>query len=460
MDKAASALLTDLYQLTMLQSYYRSGMNGQAVFEFFVRALPEGRNFLLAAGLEQALDYLATLSFDGAELGFLAAQGRFDAGFLDSLRGLRFEGDVDAVPEGTVVFGGEPLLRIRAPLRQAQLAESRLVNLLHFQTMAASKAVRTVLATRGKRLVDFGMRRAHGAEAALLSARASYIAGFDGSANVAAGASFAIPLFGTMAHSFVQAHGSEAGAFEAYARTFPGHTTLLIDTYDVEASAALVVRLAQRLRQEAGIRIEAVRIDSGDLGEYARRVRAILDRGGCEDIGIFASGNLDEYRVAALERARAPIQGYGVGTRMNTSADAPFLDCAYKLVEYAGRPCCKLSAGKVTWPGAKQVYRHYGLRGEMEADRVCLEGEQDFGEPLLQPAMRGGALVRPHPSLDQVRARVRAQLELLPRDRCSLEQAVPYPVVVSDSLRALARQVEAQLRNAIRDEAAAQAGRA
>jgi nicotinate phosphoribosyltransferase len=446
MDKAASVLLTDLYELTMLQAYHRGGMNDVAVFEFFVRTLPEGRNFLLAAGLEQALNYLATLSFDADDLAFLAGLGRFDPGFLDTLRALRFTGDVDAVPEGTVVFAGEPVLRVRAPLREAQLVESRLVNLLQFQTMVASKAVRTVLAAPGKQLVDFGMRRAHGAEAALLSARASYLAGFTGTATVVAGARFGIPLFGTMAHSFVQAHASQAEAFAAYAHAFPQQTTLLIDTYDVEAAAALVARMAPRLREQAGVRIQAVRIDSGDLGAYARRVRAILDEGGCRDIGIFASGNLDEYQVEALENSRAPIQGYGVGTRMNTSADHPYLDCAYKLVEYAGRPCSKLSVGKATWPGAKQVFRRYGTRGELAADRVGLAGESDWGAALLQPVMRAGQLLAPAEPIASIRARVRAQLSVLPDALRALAPAEPYPVSVSPSLQALARQVEASQR--------------
>jgi nicotinate phosphoribosyltransferase len=438
MEPSAPVLLTDLYALTMLQCYHRSGMNEPAVFEFFVRALPPGRNFLVAAGLEHALDHLSTLAFDDASLGFLAGQGRFEPAFLDSLRGLRFTGDVDAVPEGTIVFASEPLLRVRAPLREAQLVESRLVNLLQFQTMVASKAVRTVLAAPGKRLVDFGMRRAHGAEAALLSARASYLAGFDGSATVAAGAAFGIPLFGTMAHSFVQAHATEADAFAAYLQAFPAHATLLIDTYDIDNAAALVAQLCR-----GGAPVEAVRIDSGDLGDNARRVRAILDQAGCPQVAIFASGNLDEYAVAALEAQGAPIQGYGVGTRMNTSADHPFLDCAYKLVDYAGRPCSKLSAGKATWPGAKQVFRRHGPRGEMRSDVVALDGEQDSGTALLEPAMRAGQRLEAPPALSAIRTRLRGQLDQLPPALRWLEPASPYPVTVSAALEALARQVAA-----------------
>jgi nicotinate phosphoribosyltransferase len=448
MERAASALLTDLYELTMLQSYHLRGMRGTAVFEFFVRELPPERRFLVAAGLEQALDYLETLAFDTADLEQLSALGRFDPGFLAALADFRFTGDVDAMPEGTVVFANEPLLRIRAPLPQAQFVESRLVNLLHFQSMVASKAVRSRLAARGKRLVDFGMRRAHGAEAALLSARASWLAGFDGTATVEAGIRFGIPVFGTMAHSFVQAHDSEERAFEAYARAFPGHVTLLIDTYSINAAARTVARIAPRLRAE-GMHIEAVRIDSGDLLEGARQVRAILDGAGCRDIGIFASGNLDEYRIDALERAGAPIQGYGVGTRMNTSADCPYLDCAYKLVQYAGRPTLKLSAGKETWPGAKQVYRRTGPRGRIEDDRIALDGEQDCGMPLLRPAMRGGRRVAPAPSLLDSRTLLVGQRSALAAALLALEPGEPFPVVVSAGLDELRRQVEASVCHAL-----------
>ncbi|MGZ5199178.1 MAG: nicotinate phosphoribosyltransferase [Telluria sp.] len=443
MKLAASPLLTDLYELTMLQAYRREGMEGRAVFEFFVRALPPRRNFLVAAGLAQVLDYLEGLAFDEAEQAQLRALARFDDDFLASLASLRFTGDVDAVPEGTLVFAGEPLLRLHAPLPQAQLVESRLVNLLHFQTMVASKAVRCVLAARGKRLVDFGMRRAHGAEAALLSARASYLAGFDGTATVQAGVGFDIPLFGTMAHSFIQAHASEADAFVAYAGAFPAHVTWLIDTYDVTAAAHLVARLAPQLAP-AGVTVEAVRIDSGDLAASAREVRAILDAGGCAHIGIFASGNLDEDRIDALERAAAPIRGYGVGTRMNTSGDCPYLDCAYKLVEYAGQPTLKLSPGKATWPGAKQVFRRVGPRGQMEADCIGLCGEQDCGVPLLVPVMRNGRRLDGLPALETSRLLVREQLAALPAELRSLDAAAAFPVQVSAKLQALAGQARAR----------------
>ena len=296
---ANGVLLTDLYELTMLQAYFGQRMNGRAVFEFFVRKLPPQRHFLVAAGLEQVLDYLSTLAFAPEDLAWLADTGRFTPGFIESLADLRFTGDVDAMPEGTPFFGDEPVLRITAPLREAQLVESRVMNLLHYETLVASKAVRIALAAPDRLLVDFGLRRAHGAEAGLLSARASYLAGFSGTATVEAARRFGVPVYGTMAHSYVQAHASEAEAFENFARAQPANAVLLIDTYDTERAAHEVVALARKLAAD-GINVKGVRIDSGDLDLLARRVRAILDAGGCRDVTIFASGNLDEWRVRDL----------------------------------------------------------------------------------------------------------------------------------------------------------------
>jgi nicotinate phosphoribosyltransferase len=437
----AGVLLTDLYELTMLQAYHAAGMNEVAAFELFARDLPAGRNFLLAAGLAQAVEYLAQLRFDAADLGWLESTGRFHAAFLRSLEDLRFTGDVDAMPEGTACFGGEPLLRVTAPLREAQLVESRLMNLLHYQTVVASKAARCVLAARGRPLVDFGLRRAHGAEAGLLSARASYLAGFAGTATALAGATFGIPVFGTMAHSYVQAHDDEEQAFERFARAQRGPTALLIDTYDTEAAAHKVLRVAQRLRGES-IRISAVRIDSGDLAEHARRVRAILDAGGLRDVTIFASGNLDEHRVAALLEAGAPIDAFGVGTRMNVAADAPFLDCAYKLVEYAGQGRRKRSEGKATWPGRKQVFRRFDAGGSMAGDVVTLERDTQEGVALLAPVLRAGQPVSSPPSLEQIRTHARAQLDALPAPLRRLDLAAPYPVSIAPALHAAAAEVD------------------
>jgi nicotinate phosphoribosyltransferase len=440
-EEASSVLLTDLYQLTMLQAYHDQGMNETAVFEFFVRKLPEQRNFLMAAGLEQALDFLEHLRFDDAELDWLRQCGRFRRGFVDSLADLRFTGSVWAMAEGTVCFPDEPLLCVEAPLREAQLVESRLINLLQFQTLVASKAARVRLATGAGLLVDFGLRRAHGAEAGLLSARASYLAGFDGTATVQAGRRWNIPLFGTMAHSFIQAHGREMEAFEHFARSHPQATTLLIDTYDTEAAAEALVPLARRLEAE-GIRVNAVRIDSGDLGEHARRVRAILDAAGLREVRIFASGNLDEYAIGALRQAGAPIDGFGVGTRMNTSADQPYLDCAYKLQEYAGVARRKRSEGKATWPGRKQVFRRLDAKGHLAGDTLGLAGETLAGQPLLAPVMRDGRRLASSPSLAEARAHAQAQLESLPPALRRIDPAAGYEVLVSTALRDLAAEVD------------------
>jgi len=443
----ASVLLTDLYELTMLQAYFEQRMHGTAVFELFVRKLPPHRNFLVAAGLEQALAYLAALRFTAEDLDWLAQSGRFTPAFIASIADLRFTGDVDAMPEGTVFFADEPILRVTAPLREAQLVESRIMNLVHYETLVASKAVRSVLAAPERLLVDFGLRRAHGAEAGLLSARASRLAGFSGTATVEAGRRFGVPVFGTMAHSYVQAHADEEAAFESFARAHPENAVLLIDTYDTERAAHKVVHLAARLAAD-GIAVKGVRIDSGDLGAHARAVRAILDAGGFPAITIFASGNLDEYRLAELVAAGAPIDGFGIGTRMNTSADAPYLDCAYKLEEYEGQPRRKRSEGKATWPGRKQVWRRLDAAGLHAGDTLGLEADVAPGTPLLQPVLRAGRPVGPAAAsaalLDEARARLRTELSRLPAALRSLADAPPVAVDIAPSLRATAAALDAR----------------
>ena len=439
MTPSSSPLLTDLYQLTMLQAYCDEGMEDTAVFEFFVRDLPPQRNFLLAAGLEQVLQFLEDLQFTPEELDWVDGCGRFSPNFTDFLAKLRFTGDVHAMPEGTAFFPHQPILRVTAPISQAQLVESRLINLLHLQTLIASKAARSVLAAPGKLLVDFGLRRAHGAEAGLLAARAAYLAGYAGTATVLAGAQFGIPLYGTMAHSYIQAHADEATAFERFARSHPANVILLIDTYDTEAAAEKVVQLAPQL---APIRIKAVRLDSGVLEDHAHKVRAILDRGGLGETGIFCSGNLDEYEIARLLGQGAPIDGFGVGTRLDTSADAPYLDCAYKLVEYAGQARRKRSEGKATWPGRKQVYRQYTADGRLAHDILTLENDPQPGMPLIRPVMRGGQRLLPAEPLEQIRQRAVQELARLPPSLRQLKPASPYPVEVAPALQALAQAVD------------------
>jgi nicotinate phosphoribosyltransferase len=438
-----SALLTDFYQLTMLQAYLREGLEEEAVFELFVRTLPPGRNFLVAAGLEQALDYLEELRFDDAEIDWLVHTGGFPATLAQRLRDFRFLGDVDAVPEGSIFFASEPIVRVTAPLPQAQLVESRLLNLVHFETLIASKAARMRIAARGTRLVDFGMRRTHGAEAALLAARAAWIAGFDGTATAEAARRFAIPPVGTMAHSFVQAHASEEAAFEAFARARPQRPTLLVDTYDTEAAVAKLAAIAPRLAA-SGISIGGVRLDSGDLGAHACAVRRILDEAHLDDAIVFASGNLDEDRIAQLVAAGAPIDGFGVGTALGTSFDAPALDMVYKLQAYAGVARRKRSEGKATWPGVKQVSRRLDAQGCMAGDTVHLASERVTGSVLLQPVMRGGRRLRPDPTLALVRDHHAAERARLPAPLSALETApAPYPVAISVGLRELAAQVDA-----------------
>jgi nicotinate phosphoribosyltransferase len=444
MDPGKSPLLTDLYQLNMMQAYLDHADTKAAVFEFFVRKLPARRGFLLNAGLEQALDFLEQMRFSSDDLEWLASSGRFGTNLIDYLRELRFTGDVHAMPEGTVFFANEPILRITAPLPLAQLIETRLMNIVQLQLLVASKAARMLLAAPGKLMVDFGLRRAHGAEAGLMAARASYIAGFAGTATVLADKVFGIPIFGTMAHSFIEAHDDEKAAFEMFARSRPDNLTLLIDTYDTQAGARKVVALAPALAAR-GITVRAVRLDSGDLIALSKSVRRILDQGGLADVRIFASGGLDEDAVTHLLRAGAPIDGFGMGTSLTTSSDVPSLDCVYKLQEYAGLPRRKQSIGKVTWPGRKQVWRTYDHAGRMCGDVLSVETDQQEGEPLLNLVMQGGRRVVASPKLADIRARAERELMRLPEPLRRLETQ-NYPVEVGQSLSRLATEVDKRLR--------------
>lgn len=443
-NSLGSALLTDLYQLTMLDGYRRSGMNGTAVFEMFVRRLPAGRGFLMAAGLEQALDYLEGLHFEDQELDWLTDSGHFEPDFVDWLADFRFSGDVWAIREGEAFFANEPILRVVAPIVQAQFVESRLINILHFQSLIASKAARVKLAAGERTLVDFGMRRAHGAEAALWAARASYVCGFDGSATVEAGRQFGLPIFGTMAHSFIQAHDSERQAFVDFARARPRGLVLLIDTYDLDKAIDTVAEIAGPLAEQ-GITIQAVRLDSGDLAEGSRRIRTRLDQAGLRDIGIFLSGNLDEFSVDQICREGVPATGFGVGTRLDVSADAPSLDIAYKLEEYDGRPRRKRSAGKATWPGAKQVFRTFGEDGRIVGDVIGLTGENLPGRPLIYPVMKGGRRLDRDPAIAEIRALAADSLARLPASCRDLHDPVPVVPEISAALRELTRRVDESL---------------
>lgn len=430
------ALLTDLYQLTMLQAYWREGMAAEAVFTLFVRRLPRNRNFLLACGLDDALAILEGMRFPPDGLEYLSTLPQFSADFLDWLADWRFTGDVYAVPEGTPVFANEPILEVVAPLPQAQLPETVLMNQIHLQTMIASKAARVVQAAAGRTVVDFGLRRIHGLDAGLKSARAFYVAGVHATSNVLAGHKYGIPVAGTMAHSFVQAFDAELDAFRAFAAIYP-NTTLLVDTYDTLDGVRRVIELARELGD--AFRVRAVRLDSGDLLDLAIRSRALLDEAGLTDVEIFASGGLDEYVIADLLRRGAPINGFGVGTAMGVSADAPYLDIAYKLTEYAGTERVKLSPGKALLPGRKQVFRVEGPYGA-ERDVITTWGEDGPGRPLLEKVMENGRrLPAGQVTVQQARERAAREIAMLPEHIRSIEPAdLPYPVEISEALRSRA----------------------
>jgi nicotinate phosphoribosyltransferase len=427
----------------MLQAYLAEGLHETAVFELFVRRLPERRNYLLACGLEDALRYLEHLAFPPERLGWVATLGRFTPSFLEYLERLRFTGDVRAVPEGTPVFGGEPILEVAAPLPEAQLVETFIMNQVHFQTLAASKASRVVTAAAGRAVVDFGLRRMHGTDAGMKAARAFHVAGVEATSNVLAGGVYGIPVSGTMAHSYVQAHAGEYEAFRAFVASQPD-TVLLVDTYDTLQGVRNVIRLAHELG--ADFRVRAVRLDSGDLSELARTSRRMLDDGGLESVQIFASGGLDEDEIARLVERGAPIDGFGVGAGMGVSADAPYLDCAYKLVEYAGRGRFKLSPGKETLPGRKQVFRLsrgeedmgdvVGLAGEKASEVADERGPGLEGRALLVPVMEEGRrLPSGTVTLEDSRRLARASLERLPERIRSLRPSdPPYEVGFSSRL--------------------------
>ncbi len=427
------ALYTDLYELTMLQTYREHGLQARATFELYSRSLPAGRNYLLACGLDSALAYLESLAFGPEALAALEGLG-FPVPFLDWLGGLRFTGDVDAMPEGTPAFAGEPLLVVEAPVAEAQLVETYLINQLHFQTLVASKGARIVQAAAGRPVADFGSRRAHGTEAGVLAARALYIAGMASTSSVAAGARYGIPVSGTMAHSYVQARGDDLAAFRDFAETHP-ETTLLVDTFDTLAGVRAVVELARELGD--AFRVRAIRLDSEPLGELAARARRLLDDAGLAGVRIVASGGLDEHEVARLVGSGAPIDAFGVGTRAVTSADAPTLDAVYKLAAYAGKGRLKRSRGKETLPGRKQVFRERSASGVAERDVLARAEERREGEPLLVPVMRGGRrLAAGREGLERARERARAESARLPERLRALEPArPPYAVVVSDELR-------------------------
>jgi nicotinate phosphoribosyltransferase len=444
-DTAGWGLFTDLYQLTMGQSYFNEGMHDNATFSLFFRHLPPGWGYLIAAGLDDVLRYLETVTFTAEDLDYLQTTGRFTAEFLDYLAKLRFTGSVRAMPEGTFVFPDEPLLEITAPIIEAQIVETFVLNQVHFQTLVAGKAARCVDVAAGRHLSDFGLRRTHGSDAGMKASRSSYLAGFDSTSNVLAGARYGIPIVGTMAHSYVESFPDEITAFRAYARAYPDTCVLLLDTYDTLAGAAKAITVARELAAR-GHRLAGVRLDSGDLLALSKAVRGMLDAAGFTDTRIVASGGLDERDVSALLSAGAPIDIFGVGTRMGTSADAPYLDMAYKLVSYGGKPRLKLSAGKATWPGQKQVWRVMA-GGQAVADVIGLAEEPgpDGADPLLQPVMRHGRRLQAE-SLSQARQRAAQQRAVMPPAIRTLDVTEGYPVRFSAGLEQMRHEAEARAR--------------
>jgi nicotinate phosphoribosyltransferase len=428
-----AALLTDLYEITMLQSYFHEGMNDSAVFDLFVRRLPARRNYLVACGLEHVLHYLENLSFSSEGIAYLRSLNRFSDAFLKSLADFKFTGDVYAVPEGTIVFANEPIIEVAAPLPQAQLAETFVMNQIQVATLAASKGARVVNAARGRPVLDFGVRRMHGADAGIKEPRAFHIAGLAGTSNVLAGQLYGIPVAGTMAHSYVQAFENELEAFRRFVQQFP-EAILLVDTYDTLAGVRHVIELARELGPK--FKAAGIRLDSGDLRRLAVESRKLLDSAGLDHLKIFASSSLDEYVIENLLNAGAPIDGFGVGGRMGVSDDAPMLDTAYKLVEYAVRPRMKLSEDKASLPGRKQVFRE-SEGGVFKRDIVAVSNEKVSGEPLLFKFMEGGRRTGPEESLDAARARCQAEIQKLPEPLLSLAPSRPYPVEFSQGLRQL-----------------------
>ncbi|HEX2226958.1 MAG TPA: nicotinate phosphoribosyltransferase [Candidatus Binatia bacterium] len=439
------ALLTDLYQLTMAQSYFRERKSGLASFSLFIRSYPPERGYFIAAGLRDVIEYLESFCFDAAALDYLSSLNLFTDDFLHFLSGLRFTGDLWALPEGRVFFIEEPILEVTAPIIEAQVVETFIINQVNFQSLIATKAARCVDAAAGRSVVDFALRRTQGSDAGMKVARATFIAGFVGTSNVRGAKLYGIPPIGTMAHSFVSTFGSEIEAFRAYARAFPKSATLLIDTFDTAQGARLAAQVAKEMAGR-GEQLRGVRIDSGDLASLAREVRLILDEAGLKDVRIIGSGGLDEYDLARFSAAHVPFDSYGVGTKVGVSADAPWADTAYKLVEYDTRPVLKLSTGKESWPGKKQVFRLKDDEGFMTEDVITLRNEQISGaKPLLEPVLQSGRTVARLPTLEETKTLCRENLHQLPEKYRKIMGPAHYPVRFSSALRALRKATEKNL---------------
>ena len=438
-------IMTDLYELAMAASYFEQNMFAPATFSLMVRQYPPKRSYLVSAGLDPLLDYLESFHFRPDDLEYLEQTSLFPDKFLQFLEALRFTGEVRAVPEGRIAFCHEPLVEITAPVMQAQLVETFVINSINLSTLVATKASRCYYAAGKRGLVDFSLRRTHGMDAGLMVARSSYIGGFIGTSNVQAGKIYDLPIYGTMAHSYVESFAREIESFRAFAKSFPDSTTLLIDTYDTLAGARKAVTVAREMRQ-AGLTLRAVRLDSGDMVQLSREVREILDESGFSEVKIFASGGFDEFKIQKILTAGASIDAFVVGTKMGVSADAPYLDMAYKMVVYNGRPVMKLSSGKVSLAGPKQVFRQRDEQGLFKGDLIGLLDEEVTGsESLLETVMEDGKKLHPPEPLPKIRDRFRKEFTLLPEIYKDLEGNPNYPVIITPRLQALQEQVRREI---------------
>ena len=442
-NKDNMSILTDLYELTMAQVYLKDNMTKTAIFDFYIRPA-EKRSFFISSGLEQLLYYIKNIKFTDEDLNYLKSLG-FEDFFLDYLKNFKFTGDIYAIEEGEIIFPNEPVVQIEAPLPEAQIIETFLINTLQHPILVATKAIRCYIAgNKEKILVDFGLRRTHGTDAGMKAARASYIGGFAGTSNVLAGKEYGIPVFGTMAHSFILAYGDEIKAFEAFAKQYPENTIFLIDTFDSIEGVKKAIKVAKKLGMET---FKGVRIDSGDLVELSKKVRKILDEYGYKDAKIIASGGINEYIIKEHVKENAPIDGYGVGTELVVSADLPYLDCAYKLVEYDGNPVMKFSPKKITLPSKKQVYRFFSSNGKFSKDIVAVFDEKFDGKPLLKKVVENGKVCIDLPDINSIREKVLKNIENLPENLLKIGDEEQYIPEISPKLNTLVNKLREEILN-------------
>jgi len=438
-----AAMLTDLYEFTMAEVYFQQHMIQPATFSLFIRAYPRNRGYFVSAGLENVLTFLESARFSSEDLNYLAGTGKFSPGFIDYLRDFHFSGDVVAMPEGRPFFADEPVLEVTAPIIEGQLVETAIINMINLQVNLATKVSRCVHAARGRAVVDFGLRRTQGMDAGMALARAGYIAGLSATSNVLAGKTYGIPIAGTMAHAYITSFQDEMTAFQAFARIYGNETVLLIDTYDTLQGAEKAVAVAREMSAR-GQQLRGVRLDSGDMTDLSRKVRARLDRAGLGDVKIYASGGFDEFKIDRGIRDGCAIDAYGVGTKMGVSADSPYTDIAYKLVQYGDRPLLKLSSGKKTLVAPKQVFRQEE-DGRFISDTIALREEERPGAPLLKTVMQEGRRTEDPPDLETLRERCAKELKKLPEPVKAVADPETYTVDISEHLEALQQKVKHQI---------------